>query len=232
MGCDRTEWDGTGWDWAIATRGRVQLVRNVSFVLTIYLCVASVYDSKQAQGEYDCPTLCTELNHSFIWYAGCYMFRRPYAILSEFPMSSWVTWKQKWLLFVIYCECWWPVCTGCCSVYYVVQLSAILGFSYSSVWEWNMGYSWDGFENTEYRGEGNIERDTWIGVQRGMGWVRTDESMSVLSSIYGNVLERMDQRKRVQGMYESKPGWSRIMGRPGLRWLGDMEKVIREMDVT
>jgi hypothetical protein len=29
------------------------------------------------------------------------------------------------MLFVMYCECWWPVCTGCCvSVCYVVQLSA------------------------------------------------------------------------------------------------------------
>jgi hypothetical protein len=27
------------------------------------------------------------------------------------------------MLFVIYCEFWWPVCTGCCSfVCYVVQL--------------------------------------------------------------------------------------------------------------
>jgi hypothetical protein len=29
------------------------------------------------------------------------------------------------MLFVPYCECRWPVCTGCCSfVWYVVQLSA------------------------------------------------------------------------------------------------------------
>jgi hypothetical protein len=26
---------------------------------------------------------------------------------------------------VMYCKCWWPVCTGCCSVVrYVVQLSS------------------------------------------------------------------------------------------------------------
>jgi hypothetical protein len=32
---------------------------------------------------------------------------------------------QMFMLFVIYCECWWAVCPGCCgSVCYVVQLSA------------------------------------------------------------------------------------------------------------
>jgi hypothetical protein len=30
---------------------------------------------------------------------------------------------ETFMLFVIYCECWWPVCTGCClSVCYIVQL--------------------------------------------------------------------------------------------------------------
>jgi hypothetical protein len=30
---------------------------------------------------------------------------------------------EMFMLFVIYCECWWAVCTGCCgSVCYVVQL--------------------------------------------------------------------------------------------------------------
>jgi hypothetical protein len=31
---------------------------------------------------------------------------------------------ETFMLFAIYCECWWPECTGCCdSVCYVVQLS-------------------------------------------------------------------------------------------------------------
>jgi hypothetical protein len=35
--------------------------------------------------------------HSFIWYAGSYMFRHPCDIFRELLMSLWVTWRQKWL---------------------------------------------------------------------------------------------------------------------------------------
>jgi hypothetical protein len=46
--------------------------------------------------EYNWPTLCTDY-HSFIWYAGSYMFRHPCAIFRELLMSLWVAWRQKWL---------------------------------------------------------------------------------------------------------------------------------------
>jgi hypothetical protein len=30
--------------------------------------------------------------------------------------------EEMFMLFVMYCECWWPVCTGCCGfVCYVVH---------------------------------------------------------------------------------------------------------------
>jgi hypothetical protein len=52
--------------------------------------------------------LCTDY-HSFIWYAGSYMFRYPCAIFMELLISVWVTWKAEMvMLLVMYCECWWP----------------------------------------------------------------------------------------------------------------------------
>jgi hypothetical protein len=45
--------------------------------------------------KYTWPTLFTELYHSFIWYAGSYMFRGTCAIFRDLLMSTWVTWKQK-----------------------------------------------------------------------------------------------------------------------------------------
>jgi len=35
---------------------------------------------------------------------------------------------------------------------------------------------------------------------------------------------RMDQRRRVKKIFESKPEGSRRRGRPGLRWLEDAER--------
>jgi hypothetical protein len=54
------------------------------------------------QIEYNWPILCTELNHSFIWYAGSYVFRHPCAIFMELLMSLWVTWKLKCLCCLSY----------------------------------------------------------------------------------------------------------------------------------
>jgi hypothetical protein len=54
------------------------------------------------QIECNWPTLCIELNHSFIWYAGSCMLRHPCAIFMELLMSSWVTWKQKCLCCLSY----------------------------------------------------------------------------------------------------------------------------------
>jgi hypothetical protein len=47
------------------------------------------------------------------------------------------------MLFVTYCECWWPVCTGCCSsVRYVVQLSAEQKYP-RILWNPHLSLSWD-----------------------------------------------------------------------------------------
>ena len=40
---------------------------------------------------------------------------------------------------------------------------------------------------------------------------------------------RMDQRKTVKKIFESKPQGSRRTGRPRLRWLEDVQKYLREM---
>jgi hypothetical protein len=48
----------------------------------------------------------------------CHLQGAPYVLVSYFKV-------EMFMLFDMYCECWWPVCTGCCgSVCYVVQLSA------------------------------------------------------------------------------------------------------------
>ena len=48
------------------------------------------------------------------------------------------------------------------------------------------------------------------------------------SGLIGHLV-RTDQGRTVKKIFESKPEGSRRRGRPGLRWLEDAEKVLREM---
>jgi hypothetical protein len=93
----------TDWHWTNRTQ-------NSHLKPTVHTVYKHFYTA-----EYNWPTLCTDC-HPFIWYADSYMFRHPCAIFRELLMSLWVTCKAELvMLLVMYCECWWPVCTGCCT---------------------------------------------------------------------------------------------------------------------
>jgi hypothetical protein len=73
---------------------------NASFltrpVQLIFLTILQHQHFSTLKIEYNWPTLCT-VYHSFIWYAGSYMFRHPCAIFRELLTSLLVTWRQKCL---------------------------------------------------------------------------------------------------------------------------------------